>query len=487
MTRLVTTLLLVLAVAPSVQAGPYDDLLKLVPPNTNTLVLLDVKAAFASPLAKSEKWADNYFHRYRAGIGFVPSDAEAVVVASEVDLAPMTRDYQIGLVKVRNQPNIKDLAARVGGTTDEIGGQLATLSPQDVYYIALPGSVLAGVYPANRQAASRWMRQAKAAKEANLSPYLKRAAGAAEGDVLTIAVDLKDSGDPTLLRRGLPASPAVVRQKIKTVEPLSKFVASVEGVTLSVKVADGITATVRVDFGFEVDLYKRIAPELFLEVLDQYGVSVPGMSAWPVTFGERSMTMSGSLRTADLRRILSLFAFPGPTDEDEPKVNPKEASVGATKRYMAAVDVILTDLRNIKDSPDYVKSATWNEKAAAQLDQLSKRGVDQIAVLAAYDASRRLRALAGSLRGVPISMDALASKAYVAAVRSGVMSGGGGWWGLRSGGVMFDLESNVPKLMAEQRKTIEDDRQRRSDIWIQIDELLVDARQKLFDKYKTRF
>ena len=138
MTRLVPTLLLVLISTSRLSAGPYDDLLRLVPPNTNTLVLVNVKAAYATPLAKSEKWVDNYFHRYRAGIGFVPPDAEAVVIASEVNLLGMTRDYQLGLVKVKNMPNMKDLATRSGGTLDRFGDQLAVLSPQDVYFVALP-------------------------------------------------------------------------------------------------------------------------------------------------------------------------------------------------------------------------------------------------------------------------------------------------------------------------------------------------------------
>ena len=53
-------------------AGPYDDMIRGVPPNTNTLVLVNIKAAYASPLAKADKWADDSYKRYRAGIGFVP-------------------------------------------------------------------------------------------------------------------------------------------------------------------------------------------------------------------------------------------------------------------------------------------------------------------------------------------------------------------------------------------------------------------------------
>src|SRR6185437_12890652 len=56
-------------------AGPYDDLLKYIPPQANTLVLVNVKAAYDSPLAKSQKWSANAYQRYKSGIGFLPPDA----------------------------------------------------------------------------------------------------------------------------------------------------------------------------------------------------------------------------------------------------------------------------------------------------------------------------------------------------------------------------------------------------------------------------
>jgi hypothetical protein len=487
MIRLVSTLSLVLVSAARLSAGPYDDMLKAVPPNTNTLVLVNVKAAYASPLGKSEKWADSYFHRYRAGIGFVPPDAEAVVVASEVNLTSMTRDHQIGLVKVQNLPNMRDLAARVGGSSDRLGDQVATLSPQDVYYIGLPGSILAGVYPANRQAATRWVKYATKSKTVDLAPYLKKAVEGAGDDVLTIAVDLTDSADQVLLKAALPASPAVVRQTGVNVDLVSKFVSSVQGLTFSVKVGDGIRGSVRLDFGQEIDLYKRITKELFLELLDYAGVAIPGMTGWEATYGERSMTLSGSLTATDLRRILSLFSFPGPTDEDDPKVNPGEVSVPATKRYLAAVDVILSDLRKAKDTPDYLKTATWNEKAAAQLDQLGRRAVDPIAITAAYDAAKRLRALAGSLRGVPIDLEAVGKEAYI--FGSSNVGWGVGWWGVRPAwlGGGGSVQTNLPQVWKQQQKIVDDDKRKRAETWIQIDELLADARQRLTDKHKTRF
>ena len=309
--------------------------------------------------------------------------------------------------------------------------------------------------------------------------------------MVTVALDLTDALDPTLLRLGLPGSPAVVRQTGVNVDVVSKFVASVHGLTLSIKVGDGITGTVRVDFGFEVDLYKRIARELFLEALDQHGVAIPGMSGWETTYGDRSMTLTGGVYDKrDLQRILSLFSFPGPVDEDEPKVNPGEVSVPATKRYMAAVDVILGDLRKAKDTPDYAKTATWNEKAAAQLDQAqsSASEVDPIAVTAAYDTpAKRLRASARrqpprGCRSTSTRWGARRASPFSRASGSRRAAG----WGCgrpRSSRWIQTTRKSGPNS----RRLSTTTRSWRVDVWIQIDERLADARQKLTDKHKTRF
>jgi hypothetical protein len=489
MPRFVPAVLALVALAPAATAGPYDDLLRAVPPNTNTLVMVNVKAAFASPLAKSEKWADDYFKRYQSGMAFVPPESEAVVIASEVNLSDMTRDHQIGLVKVRNLPAMNALADREGGATGQLSGQVVVLSPRDVYYVALPGSVLAAVYPANRQATARWIRHAMASKAPDLTPYLKRAADAAGAgeDVLTIAVDFAEVIDPARLKVGLPASPAVIKQKGVDVGLTAGFLASVQGITFTARITDRIVGTVRVDFALDVNLYKRITRELFLELLDEEGVAIPGMDAWETTYGEKSMTLSGPLTPADLRRILSLFAFPGHADEDTPKVNPGQPSGPATQRYLAAVKVILDDIRKTKDSPDYVKTATWHEKAAEQLEHIGRQAVDPIAVEAAFEVAKRLRAIGASLRGVPIDLEAIGRQGYYYSRPNwGVALGWGGirpvWYG--GGG---QVETNLPQVRAEQAKVVAADQQRRVEVWTQIDQILADTSIKLTDKYKIKF
>jgi hypothetical protein len=466
-------------------AEPFDGLLKGVPPATNTLALIDVKGAFASPLAKAEKWADAKAAG-RTGFGFIPHDAEAVVVAAAVNLSAMTRDHQVGLVRVRNTPTMNQLAAREGGVVDDVAGRLVVLSPRDVYFTTLSATELVAVYPADRQATARWIRFATGKTSAELSPVLRQAAGKAGDATVTIAVDLTDVAAPSALRAGLQVSPVMVKHKGANISALARFISRTKGLTFTAKVTDAIAGTIRVDFESDPSFFRATLRDLFLELIDSQGVRIDGLDRWETTFGPDSMTLAGPLATADLRRIVSLFAFPGVTSADDPQPGKDETSVPATQRYMAAVQAILADIRATRESPNFEKTATWHDKAAAQIEHLSRRGVDPLAADAAFESSKRLRAIAGSLRGVPIDVEALSQKAYIMPVPFPRF---GGWWGVRglALGPPGVVDTNIPQVQAEMARVIADDQKRRLDTWGQIDRILSDARRKLTDKYKTGF
>src|SRR5262245_8268238 len=224
-------------------AGPYDELLKHTSANTNSLVLIDVKGAFNSLLARAEDWGAKIQTGGHGGLGFIPSDAEVVVIAGEVNYSTLVRDFQVGLVRTsRNVPSMRELAAREGGTADEIAGRLAVLSPRDVYFTSFSAQTLAAVYPADRQYTARYLRAALNAKEPPLTPYLLKAAEKASANTVTIALDLEDVVDRTIVRMSLPSSPAVTNVKTVDVNLLAILLSTVKGMTVEIKVTDKISA-----------------------------------------------------------------------------------------------------------------------------------------------------------------------------------------------------------------------------------------------------
>ena len=471
--------------------GPYDSLLKYAPGDANVLALIDVKGAFSSPLAKKENWAEKGQPNNRGGLGFLPSDAELVAIAAEVHLNSMRRNFEVGLIKLRNVPPMREISAREGGTHDEIAGRATVLSPRDVYFTALSASELAASYPADRQSTARWIRAAKAAKTSPLSAYLKSAADTAAANTVTIALDLEDAVDKTLLRFSLPASPAVAKNKNLDLARLANVMASVKGMVFTAKVDQAIKASMTWDFGFDPGEFRKTLPNMVLELIDGQGVTIPDLELWEATFTESSMTLSGSLTSRDLKRIVSLFAFPSVDEEpSDPEAKDQELSAGATKRYYSTVDAILLDISKTVDTPSYAKTATWHEKAAAQIEHLSRQRVDPIAIDAALQAAKRLRAIGASLRGVPIDAAVLENQQYLYTFTShpvGFMPGG--WWGWRpfiSQG-QTQVATNIPAIQASINKLIADDEMRRGDAWSQISKIMVEAKKALVMKYKITF
>lgn len=488
----VAVFVLVSACSPgALAANPYDDLLKHASSNTNALVLLDLKQAYASPLAKKEKWADRVRQNGHGGLGFFPAESELLAIAAEVNLTTMVREHQIGFVKVNNLPNFNSLAAREGGNTDEIADQLTVFSPRNVYFTSFPGGTFAAVSPADRQFLSRWLRANKAGKLSPLAPYLQAAADSARGNTVTIALDLQDSVDPGLLQFGLGASPVMVKHKGFNLKGLSVFLARAKGLTFAARVTDAVSASITVEFADDTQNYKGFLKDLFLEVIDSYGVSIPGLEQWEAKITEKTLTLSGPMAPEDLRRAVSLFAFPQPDLEPPSATGDQDGpNAAATKRYVVAVDEILKDIKSKMDSTNYYKTATWHDKAAQQLEHLSYRSVDPIAVDAARQAARNLRLISDSLRGVPVDINAATSKAYIYGQSNPYWGWGphwGGWWGGYRRYNSVSVQTNLPQVQAEISKTVADDQKKRTATWTQIDQLMSDARRKLTDKYKTGF
>lgn len=479
--------LVLLLASPARAAGPYDDLLKYAPASANALLLVDVKGAYASPLAKREKWGAATDPDARGGLGFAPADAEAVAVAADVNLSTMARAFQVGLVKVPNLPNLRDLAAREGGTNDEIAGQVAALSPRDVYFTALPANTLVAVHPADRQYTARYLKAAGKGA-GGLSPYLKKAAAGAGANAVTIAVDLEDALDRTLLKLSLPASP-VASKKGVDIGLLATFLSQAKGLTFAAKIGDSITAGVTVEFPIEPIRFRHTLPDLIRELLEDQGIAIDGFENWKAEYTDTTITLSGPMSATDLRRVVSLFAFPNPAAAADPDAKGDAPTAGATRRYLRAVEAILADVSRTRGTASYEKTATWHEKAADGIARLSRRHVDPLAADAAAGAEARLRAIGHSLRGVPIDTKALEAKQYAWA------SGGTGfgivptWWGLRPRAFESPtfVDTNIPQIRSQIAKATAEDKERRAETWGAIDKLMIDAKQALTKKYNTPF
>ena len=87
---LLPPLLCLLVVAQSPAAGPYDDLLKWIPEQANTLLLMDIYELHKSPMGKQEDWAKKHTRTILGSSSMSPKISKVVVAAQ---LNPSTLNY----------------------------------------------------------------------------------------------------------------------------------------------------------------------------------------------------------------------------------------------------------------------------------------------------------------------------------------------------------------------------------------------------------
>ena len=158
----------------------------------------------------------------------------------------------------------------------------------------------------------------------------------------------------------------------------------------------------------------------------------------------------------------------GPAPEDA------APTAEATRWYLDTVGKIVRDVRAARAGTKPERTALWHDAAAGRIEHLDPRGVDPAALEMGQAVAYRLRAVAGSMRGVPVDLKQLQSQAFYYEARWG-------GWGIFSGPTM--VMTNVPKIQAKMNQVIAEDEANRELLGRQIDGLLAETRSKLGTKY----
>src|SRR5205085_8685394 len=80
-------------------AGPYDDLLKWIPEQANTLLLMDVYELHKSPLGKQEDWATKHT-RVSLGPSSMSPKISKVVVAAQLNPSTLNYTWEAGVFQL---------------------------------------------------------------------------------------------------------------------------------------------------------------------------------------------------------------------------------------------------------------------------------------------------------------------------------------------------------------------------------------------------
>ena len=122
---------LIVLCQPSSAVGPFHILVHHLPDDANTLVLFNVEAIMATPLAQKEKWRERHDNMFTSGLILVPPQANQFAMASQMDVETMQPHWNAAVANVTYEPQMLKVTERYGGNVDEIDGQDAAVLPNE--------------------------------------------------------------------------------------------------------------------------------------------------------------------------------------------------------------------------------------------------------------------------------------------------------------------------------------------------------------------
>jgi hypothetical protein len=188
------------------------------------------------------------------------------------------------------------------------------------------------------------------------------------------------------------------------------------------------------------------------------------------------------LSDTSLRRILTLIATPGdavPTEGAAAIQTPKEsAALAASLRHYRAVNAALDDLKatGTTASKNYVRSASYFDVYAARIEKLGIADVDPSLVAYGASTAAKLRAMAGSLRGAKVQLEAYEN--YKSTTWAGVRGWGGG---------AVSLSTNVQEMDSKSADLVATLEPERAKLWGLLEGDRSAVRREMLEKYKIDF
>jgi len=396
-----------IATPPSLSwAAPFDNLLTKVPAGANTLVLIDVAATLATPVAEEAGWGKKLELAYVDRPIFLPPEASKLVLAGS--LLPnddFSRLWELAIMELSEPMSMRSIARSEGGYVDQINGVVSAWTPSNAYFVSLSAKVLGVIFPAERQFVSRWIDFTQKNTENQLSDYLQSATELANSKVpILLAIDLRDVVRARELEAKLQESPLLKKAGLSTTE-VSTILASLQGATLRVAVGEDVQGQLRIDFAEPVAPIKSIAKELVLKSLDDLGAPIADLTEWKLEIEEKAITMRGPLSKDGQRRVFSVIEIPSTKfstlkDVDAEPANSKQASESKIREssltYYRAVQVLFKDLR--RDMRGNKAVAAVMERYARKIDRMPILNVDNELLDYGSNVATVLRAVALSKR-----------------------------------------------------------------------------------------
>ncbi len=483
MNRWPILLVAALAAANAAPAETIGDDLYRLPSSVNAMAVVNMDAVFQSPRAKSENWAKR--PRGAALAGCLPIDPrlDRIVIGAHFDPFGTSPPWSVALANLglKQTITLEQIAQMRKGTVEEVAGQPAAITPHGYFALVQPG-LIAATNGTSRVDFAKYLRFAKDNQQRVLAPYLVNAVKDEFRTPIVLAFDTEDMIDPKAVARVAAASKALGGDKA-TIDAVVAFVGKLKGIRIFIQIGEsGLKATVTLDGPGAYTGDPNALKAFLLEALGRAGANLDILSQAVPKPAATGISYVTDMPDTGLMRLMTLLHVPpapeAPPPPDRSPEIARDARIAATQHYYNAIVAMLTDLNaEYKRANSYSATANWHAGYAQRIEQLPTVDVDQTVLSWGEAVAFDLRALAASLRGVPIHLQQLESQKRV--WLSGLGNSGWGW----GGRPMVYLGTNEGQVAAEQQKAIEAGRTNRDQVWTQLTSEREQVRQKFQDQY----
>jgi hypothetical protein len=508
--RLLTLLVcgLTLPGTAAAQAYTLRDLLIKVPEDCNSIVVMYVPSLHRSAIGRAEGWAKKHEAAFTAGKVPFPPQTIMMVLAGHASTDPNRQHgYEVGMISMSKSMSFDKIVSYEQGIVEEVAGTKTILTPRHVYITPLSQRLVTVQRPAERQHLSRWLQFAKRNKNPVMNDWLLAAANELDktGQVIA-AVYLEDAVDTRHVRQRLGALQPPLPGTIN-LDALAEALASVRGLRLAIQVKEDIQGEVRIEFNKPVKAFAEVLQPVLAKGMANLGEGLPDVSAWKMEVEDQAVTFRSPLTTEAFAALLSALApqaAPAGLGADETALGGDKAF--ASRRYFQQVTNLVDELNKVMvKQTDYNVAAQSCEDFAQRIERVPVYGADEELVTYATGLTGKLRTVAESLQGVPITATILeASKKETFLYQPPSYTNTGDWygrgrrgprgrhWGGGGGGGTFNREqayydSNIPELRGKLAEAILKDQQSRDHIWKTIEADTKRIREKMGQKYGEGF
>jgi hypothetical protein len=373
----------------AVHAQSFADLSRYLPRDANALVIVDAKGLYDSPLGQRENWRQTFHDYARATPLLIPPSADQAVLASRIDIDTLTPDWEAAALRLSVDPSINEIAERLGGALDKLGGLDALWLGGKTCVVKFAPQTVALLTPVTRQEAARWLAGVTNPNPLPLSPYLHQALTQAEagGPQIVLAVDMVDALPAAFVRTVVEQSQ--IFAKVPGLQAAT-FMSGLQGAKFAVQVDEQMRGTLQIDFATETAMLAPIAKPLMIGMLSQAGAMLEEFNNWQAEATGNSLILSGELTPVGMRRMLSLLAVDASTlglaptppaetaapAEAAPAEPEKDPTVVASQRYFRRVGHYIEDAQRLDRADSLRQSVMWLHNYARRVENLSTRYVD---------------------------------------------------------------------------------------------------------------